>query len=531
MAGRLPQRATRTSEHEALAPALAILHARQAALGHIDEEAIHAVAAATGRSPVEVYGAVLAYPRFSLEPGRAPALSVCTGPVCRMRGADEVLRALEGAGPTHCLGLCDQAVAALTPDGPRTLRGGALTPVLLVRATHDPARTAFFGAEDPWDAVRSARALHPVAVIETIVQVDLRGRGGAGFPAGRKWQAVREAPGDQKVVVCNADESEPGTFKDRVLLDHEARRVLAGMAIAGHAVGARIGVIYIRHEYGPQHERLLDAIDELRESGLLGDEFDVIVRRGAGAYICGEETALLNSLEGRRPTPRDRPPYPFARGLFGWPTLVQNVETLAAAPAVLTREAVWFREAGRPKLYCVSGDVPSPGVFEAPMSRTASDLVVMAGGDPAQVKAFTLGGLSGGLLPPAALDTALDFDAPAEYGAFLGSGALIVLGRSRCVVRFALDAARFFAEESCGKCFPCRIGTTRLRERLETVVRRQPVDEAEVSDLTAVLATGSACGLGSSAALIAKQLLAHFREEWESHLGGRCPAGECVEAS
>lgn len=530
MAGRLPQRATRTSEHEALAPALSILHARQAALGHIDEGAMRAVAAATGQSPVEVYGAVLAYPRFSLEP-RGPLRAVCGGPVCRMKGAHEASKALAATGEAHCLGLCDQPVAALVDGDPRVVRRADLVPPEMPAAVCQPHRSPFFGPDDPWEAVRRARSLPPADVIGAITQSGLRGRGGAGFPAGRKWQAVREAPGDRKLVICNADESEPGTFKDRALLDHQPRRVLAGMAIAAHAVGARIGVIYIRHEYGPQHEHLLDAIEELRKAGLLGDGFDVIVRRGAGAYICGEETALLNSLEGRRPVPRDRPPYPFSHGLFGWPTLIQNVETLAATPAIIARGPSWFRDAGGPKLYSVAGDVLSPGVFEAAMSVTARDLVLMAGGDPAEVKAFTLGGLSGGLLPPAALGTALDFEAPRAHGAFLGSGALIVLDRSRCVVRFALDAVRFFAEESCGKCFPCRIGTTRLRERLEAAAHLQPVDEAEVSDLAAVLATGSACGLGPSAALIANQLLAHFREEWESHVGGRCPTGECVEVS
>ncbi len=531
MAGDPGQRSTPASELEALAPALSILHDRQASLGYIDEDAIRAVAAATEQSPVEVYGAVLAYPRFSVEPGRGPALSVCAGPVCRMRGADEALRSLDGATPTHCLGLCDQAVAALAPDGPRTIREGQPSPVSSRRPAYDPARSALFDGLDPWEAVLAARALDPGAVIQAVSEADLRGRGGAGFPAGRKWQAVRDAPGDSKVVVCNADESEPGTFKDRALLDHETRRVLAGMAIAGHAVGARIGIVYIRQEYGPQYERLVRTVGELREAGLLGDGFDIIVRRGAGAYVCGEETALLNSLEGRRPTPRDRPPYPFARGLFGWPTLVQNVETLAAVPAIVARGAAWFREAGHPKLYCVSGDVASPGVYEAPMTVTAKELVALAGADPGDVKAFTLGGLSGGLLPAAALDTRLDFEAPAAYGAFLGSGALIVLDRSRCVVRFGLDAMRFFAGESCGKCFPCRIGTTRLRERLEAAARFQPADESELADLIAVVTTGSACGLGPSAALIAHHVITHFTEEWQSHLRGRCLSGECTEAS
>jgi NADH-quinone oxidoreductase subunit F len=375
-----------------------------------------------------------------------------------------------------------------------------------------------------------------VELIAAVSDSGLQGRGGAGFPAGRKWEMVRGAAGDRKYLVCNLDESEPGTFKDRYILDHQPRRLLAGMIIAAHAVGASEGVVYIRYEYQEQRRRLLAEIDALRADGLLGDTFDIAVRRAAGLYVCGEESALLNSLEGKRPIPRDRPPYPTDAGLFGCPTLIQNAETLAAVPSIIAKGGAWYRDMGSPKLYCVSGDVPSPGVFELPLGTTARDLLERAG--VTDVKAFTLGGLSGGLLPASALDVKLDFEDPRRYGAALGSGAVIALGPSRCAVRFALEGMRFFAGESCGKCFPCRIGTTRLRERLDALAPALPPGAGlkpaptrdgvlEMQDIIDVLHTGSACGLGPAAATLAKHLLTYFPDEIEAHQKGHCPSGEC----
>jgi NADH-quinone oxidoreductase subunit F len=419
--------------------------------------------------------------------------------------------------------------------------------------------SAFFGDDDPVAAARTALGKPPAELIEAVSDSRLQGRGGAGFPAGRKWEMVRAVPGEPKYLVCNLDESEPGTFKDRYILDHQPRRLLAGMIIAAHAVAASQGVIYIRYEYQPQRQRLLAEIESLRSEGLLGDAFDIVVRRAAGLYVCGEESALLNSLEGKRPIPRDRPPYPTDAGLFGCPTLIQNAETLAAIPAIISKGPAWYREAGSPKLYCVSGDVARPGVFELPLGATARDLLARAGA--ADVKAFTLGGLSGGLLPASALDVKLDFEDPRRYGAALGSGALIVLGPERCPVRFALDGMRFFAGESCGKCFPCRIGTTRLREQLDALsggsrpsipggsgsptpgrsgspipggsgsptpggsgFNLTPGDgAAEMPDIIDVLHTGSACGLGPAAGTLARHLLDYFPEEVQAHKEGGCP--------
>jgi NADH:ubiquinone oxidoreductase subunit F (NADH-binding) len=522
-----------------IAPALELLHGHQARRGYLAEEDLAAVAAAIGLSVTELYGAVTAYPRFRLAPGE-PQAFVCTAPVCRLHGARAVADRLGVTAEPHCLGLCDQPVALWTPDGPRIAPvgsqlgqrppgdPGALAPPVAPPPVIGLPESAFFGPDDPFEAVATAQRLAADALIRLITASGLQGRGGAGFAAGRKWAAVRAALGEPKVVICNADESEPGTFKDRAVLDHAPRRLLAGLAIAARAVGATRGIIYLRDEYRPQHDRLAAEIDRLRGAGLLGEGFDVVLRRGAGLYICGEETALLNSLEGRRPIPRDRPPYPPTHGLSGAPTLVQNAETLAALPAIVGRGADWFRSAGQPKLYCVSGDAPAPGVFELPLGTPAGALVERAGADVGAVKAFTLGGISGGLLPAGLLDLALDFDAPRRHGAYLGSGGLIVADRSRCMVRFALDALRFYAAESCGKCFPCRIGTTRLRERLEELHGFRTVDTTELAELEAILLTGSACGLGPSAALIVQHLQHHFPDDLQAHaVEGRCPTGEC----
>jgi NADH:ubiquinone oxidoreductase subunit F (NADH-binding) len=513
--------------NEDLVPTLESLHARQEQRGYLVGADIEAVASEAGVAPADLYGAVLAYPRFRMD-ADAGEPAVCAGPACLMHAAPGVRASLGASAETHCLGLCDQPVAVLTRDGPRIACG----PTALA-APESPLpdcggrESAFFGEDDPLETTRAALARPARDLIAAVAESGLQGRGGGGFPAGRKWYAVRAAGGERKFVVCNADESEPGTYKDRVLLDHQPLRVIAGMRLAAHAVGASAGLIYIRYEYRSQYHGLLRTIERLREQGLLGERFDVAVRRGAGSYVCGEETALLESLEGQRPTPRDRPPYPFERGLLGAPTLIQNVETLAAVPAIVARGPAWFREIGRPKLYCVSGDVPTPRTFELPMTTSARELVERAGASADGVKAFTLGGISGGLLPGSRLDVRLDFEDPRRYGAALGSGGVIVAGRSRCLVRFVLGAMRFFSAESCGKCFPCRIGTLRLRERLEAAIRREELPQQEVRELIEVLAAGSACGLGTAAGLLVRHLLEHFGDEVDAHGGGSCPAGEC----
>jgi NADH-quinone oxidoreductase subunit F len=509
-----------------LAPVLELLHERQQRGGRISGVDIEALAPIAGISPAELYAVITAYPRFRLAAGSGSA--VCHGPACALRGSGEAARTLGVGDRASCLGLCDQPVALWTDDGPRVARltdAAKLEIAAAPKATIGVTETAFFGDEDPIDAVVAAVRCSPEEIIAVVDESGLQGRGGAAFPTGRKWAALRGAAAEEKYLVCNADESEPGTFKDRSVLDHQARRLLAGMRIAAHAIGATRGLIYLRCEYARQLDILNDEIRRLHREGHLGDGFDVVIRRGAGAYVCGEETALLNSLEGRRPIPRERPPYPTTSGLFGAPTLVQNVETLAAVPAIVLRGGAWYRRAGQPKLYCVSGDVAAPGVFELPTSTTARELLDRAGCDLGRLQAFTVGGLSGGLLSPEALDLRLDFEAVRRHGAHLGSGAVIAIDASRCLLDFVCQALRFFAEESCGKCFPCRIGTARLVERLEAIRAGAMGDLQEVREIVQALDRGAACGLGVAAGLIARDLLGRFGREVAAHGRRRCSAG------
>ncbi len=372
------------------------------------------------------------------------------------------------------------------------------------------------------------------------------GRGGAAFPVAAKWRAVRASPGPDKFVVCNADEGEPGTFKDRALLHLRPHLLVEGMALAGLAVGASRGIIYLRYEYPEAYRVLNEAIQQAERAGLLGKSiegsefgFEVVVRRGAGSYVCGEETALLNSLEGRRPWPRERPPYPTTHGLWGRPTLINNVETFCTVPAMLRLGADAYASLGMngnpgTKLYSLSGKVQRPGNYELPLGVTARELIFEHGGGldaGRQLKAFTLGGISGGLLGPDQLDLALDYRAPVKVGANLGSGGIIVLDDTCCVVDFARSCLAFYASESCGRCFPCRIGTVRLREYLDFATGRAPGIDARVADLKDIgsaMASLSACGLGQSAHLPLQALWTTFADELAEHTEGHsCRAGVC----
>jgi NADH:ubiquinone oxidoreductase subunit F (NADH-binding) len=474
------------------APFLAILHAVQDRLGWLPEFALQEIASALRMPLSEVFSAASFYHYFRLGPPAGPERHSCDGPACA-KGA--------GGGGISCPGRCDLPEPRFengrfepfeTPLPPPT---GETEYLFRFIRDGKPGLDAY--------RARGGYSTRPVAdPVERLRASGLSGRGGAGFPAASKWRAVREAPGEIKYVVCNADEGEPGTFKDRVLLDHDPHAILDGMRWAARTVGATCGILYLRYEY-PQSLPVLErAIAEAREAGLL-DGFPVHVRRGAGAYICGEETALLNSLEGKRPFPRERPPYPTTSGLFGRPTLVHNVETLAALPWILGRDTDVPT-----RLYSVSGDVVRPGVYELREGTPLRILVERhAGGS--RLKAATKAGLSGGFLGGPELD------GPAI------PGGVIVYDETRCMVRAAATALRFFARESCGKCFPCRIGTVRLSERL---VELPPAELAELCD---VMAATSACGLGQSVPSIVRTLARRWPGELEAHRRGTCPAGEC----
>lgn len=391
------------------------------------------------------------------------------------------------------------------------------------------------------------RSSNPEQIIQVVEASGLRGRGGAGFPTGAKWNMVQNAPGDVKYVICNADEGEPGTFKDKLILEKDPHLLLEGIILAGFATGACEGILYLRYEYPKALKILERALKEAKAAGYLGEniqesgfDFNLLLRRGAGAYICGEETSLLNSLEGKRAIPREKPPYPPQAGLFGKPTLINNVETFACVPAILEHGPEWFHDLGLgdknagTKIYSLSGDIKTPGNYELPLGITARELLYHhAGGMKAKarpLKAFTMGGLSGGFLTPEHLDMALDFDAPAGHGAMLGSGGIIILDTSRCMVDTVKECNEFFEEESCGKCFPCRLGTHRLSELLKDLTTGQANAETvqAIESISELLAKTSACGLGIGAANPLFCLLRYFSEEVQAHLENRCPASVCA---
>ena len=370
----------------------------------------------------------------------------------------------------------------------------------------------------------------------------LTGRGGAGFPTGTKWRAVAQAKDSPKTIVCNADEGEPGCFKDRALLDHDPHAVIEGMLLAARATGATRGFIYLRYEYPQTIEVLAPAIGEARQAGLLGKSilgedlhFELHLRRGAGAYICGEEGSLLNSLEGKHPFPRNRPPYPVTHGYMDLPTVVNNVETLASVPPILRRGAQWYRNLGLgehagAKVISLSGDIAKPGNYEVPMGLPLATLLYDWAGGPGggrTIQAVTMAGLSGGFLAGEDLNVTLDEPSIRSKGSFLGAGGIIVYDNTRNMMDAAHAAMSFFADESCGKCFPCRIGTKRLEERL--AVQHGPADfdawTQEVESIGNTMKATSACGLGMAAPLVSDSLIRYFPDVVKRGLSQRGSKG------
>ncbi|MFE5964740.1 NADH-ubiquinone oxidoreductase-F iron-sulfur binding region domain-containing protein [Streptomyces sp. NPDC056463] len=372
----------------------------------------------------------------------------------------------------------------------------------------DPGSVDDYRAHGGYAALRRAFALGPAGVVREVTESGLVGRGGAAFPTGRKWQATASQPDSPHYVVCNADESEPGTFKDRVVMEGDPYALVEAMTVAGYAVGAHRGYLYIRGEYPRALGRLGHAIQEARTRGLLGDDvlgsgfaFDIEIRRGAGAYICGEETALFNSIEGYRGEPRSKPPFPVEKGLFGKPTAANNVETLVNVLPVLTRGAEAFR-ATETKLFCLSGNVDRPGVYELPFGATLGELLALAG-RPDTLRAVLLGGAAGGFVRPDELDIPLTFEGTRAAGTTLGSGVVLVLDDSVDLPRILLRIAEFFRDESCGQCVPCRVGTVRQEEALHRIKDRTGAaaadDIALLREVGQALRDASICGLGQTA--------------------------------
>lgn len=535
--------------------------------GGLTREAIEDVARALCIPRERAYGVASFYSMIDLEPGSEKVVRVCDGPVCWLRRASEVREAAEKlfgeseeyrVERTSCLGLCDHAPALLfgdeqagpvhpnevkdLPEGYRGTRQDYSNPLpgevrVMMKDIDkvDPLSLESAIEHGAYEALEKALQMQPEDVIAEISESGLQGRGGAGFPVGRKWGFVAQAQGSPKYVVCNADESEPLIFKDRVMMESKPHQLLEGMAIAGYATGAQEAFIYIRGEYEPQAEILEQAIHQAEEAGWLGDaiqgtdfSFHIHVHRGAGAYICGEETALIESLEGKRGEPRLRPPYPPSYGYQGKPTLVNNVETLSAVPAILLHGADWwkslsdFRTPGT-KVYMVLGHVQRPTLFEAPFGLTLRQIIDEFGGGmlPGSKFQFALsGGAAGLIVPPDYLDVPIDYRSASE-GVSLGAGSFLVCDQTVSPVAFLREVMHFFSVETCGKCTPCRIGTYQSVELLDRLSRGQgkPRDLEDLYNIAGVAQVASFCGLGQSIAMPVHSALRHFQDAFTRSIG------------
>jgi len=473
---------------------LPALRAAQRRVGWVTPGALGYTSRRLDVPPADAYGVATFYALLALEERPTEVLHVCTDLTCRLAGAT----ATDGSVPSPCLGLCERAPASLrTVAGPEPReeqipptspplpqRGdGGLKLLRRIAEDVDPESPPEFRA------LERARELGPERVIELVKASPLLGRGGAAFPTGVKWEAVARQSARPHYLVCNADESEPGTFKDRVLMEQDPFALVESIGIAAFATGCERAFVYVRAEYPLAHERLRNAIDK-SEVGV-----EIELRIGAGAYVCGEETALFQSIEGYRGEPRNKPPFPVEVGLYGRPTVVNNVETLLNVPYIVLEE-----DRRDTRLFCVSGNVARPGLYELELGTPLSELLDLAGAQPP--KAVLLGGAAGSFLRPDQLDLPLSFEAAREAGATLGSGVVIVYGEQADLVDAILRIAEFFRDESCGQCVPCRIGTVRQEEALHRLASgKTNGDEMRVlADLTQVMRDASICGLGQTAA-------------------------------
>ncbi|WP_405829116.1 NAD(P)H-dependent oxidoreductase subunit E [Streptomyces sp. NBC_01176] len=534
------------------------LHAVNDRVGWISEGALGYLCRRLTVPPAEAYGVATFYAMFSVKPRPATVLHVCTDLACMAAGAPELCEGVEsrlgpGSGVTvergPCLGLCERAPAALAVRAGDPVRTAVAAPATVERAVltasapgsaaeEPPAARALPQAGDPslmllgrvgvvdpadlddyrahggYTALRRAFALGPAGVIREVTDAGLVGRGGAAFPTGRKWRATASEPDTPHYLVCNADESEPGTFKDRVVMEGDPYALVEAMTVAAYAIGAHKGYLYLRGEYPRALRRMEHAIGQARARGLLGDDvlgqgyaFDIEIRRGAGAYICGEETALFNSIEGYRGEPRSKPPFPVEKGLFGRPTAENNVETLVNVLPILTGGAEAYAAIGTPgstgpKLYCVSGSVERPGVYELPFGATLGELLELAGVREG-LRAVLLGGAAGGFVRPDELHVPLTFEGTREAGTTLGSGVVMAFDDTVPLPRLLLRIAAFFRDESCGQCVPCRVGTVRQEEALHRIAERAGAaaadDVALLREVGRAMRDASICGLGQTA--------------------------------
>jgi NADH-quinone oxidoreductase subunit F len=547
---------------------LPALHALQDRVGFISQPGLAYICRRLTIPPAEAYGVATVYALLATSPRPPVMVHLCDDLACRIAGAEAIASDLErslgpAGGPSGwlrspCLGSCERAPAALFTIAGEPPRAFTAAPVdaagLLARLEAagpletdaprpadavpqagdpslrllgrigrvDPLDLAGYRAAGGYEGLIGAIAAGPSDTIAEVTASRLVGRGGAAFPTGRKWAAVADQPGEH-LLVCNADESEPGTFKDRVVLEGDPFAVIEGMTIAAFAAGCHRGYLYIRGEYPAAEATIRAAIDVARDAGLLGDDilgsgfgFDIEVRRGAGAYIAGEETALFESIEGRRAEPRNKPPFPVTHGLFGKPTVVNNIETLVNVPLLLREGAAAYAAIGTegsagPKLFCLSGHVDRPGVYEVPFGTTLRELIAMAGGPSSDrsLQAVLLGGAAGAFVGPDELDVPLTFEGTRTIGATVGSGVVLVLDRSVDLLDLARRIARFFRDESCGQCVPCRVGTVRQEELIARIAAGRdanggtaapPWQELELlRELGQAMRDASICGLGQTA--------------------------------
>ncbi len=526
---------------------------------------------------------------------------VCGGTACCSGGADKIVEAfaneLEAAGlkekvqvvTTGCLGFCEQGpIVKILPQGTfyvqvkaedvkeivaehlvkgrvvqrlcydpeqaKKLVAEANIPfyqkqyriVLRNCGVIDPEKIEDYIARDGYKAIEKVLfEMTPEQVVDEMLKSGLRGRGGAGFPTGMKWKFAQQQPKGQKYMVCNADEGDPGAYMDRSTLEGDPHSILEAMTIAGYAIGASKGFIYIRAEYPLAIHRLQVAIGQAHELGLLGDDilgsgfsFDIELRFGAGAFVCGEETALLQSIEGNRGMPKPRPPFPAVKGLWGRPTVINNVETLANIPVIINKGADWFSKIGTAttkgtKVFALTGKVNNSGLIEVPMGTTLREIIFDIGGGIRgghQFKAAQTGGPSGGIIPPQFLDTPIDYESLAKIGSIMGSGGLIVMDETDCVVDIAKFYLDFTVDESCGKCAPCRIGGRKLLNYLKKITDGRGTEQ-DIKDMEAIcdaMNKASLCGLGQTASNPVRSTLLYFMDEYMEHIKDKkCRSGKC----
>jgi len=544
---------------------LPALWALQERIGWISPGGLNEICRRLTIPPADAYGVASFYALFALEPRPARVVHVCDDVACRCHGAQDLVAQVEERfGPegelsddgsttwyrSPCLGQCDRAPAALvsvageepleraqapvaadavlallaggkpapSPSAPLPQAGDPALRLLRRVGVVDPSSIDDYRAHGGYAALRRAFELGPAGVLREVSDSKLLGRGGAAFPTGVKWEAVAKQPARPHYLICNADESEPGTFKDRAVLEGDPFAVVEAMTIAAHATGCERGYVYLRGEYPEARHALEHALEQARERGFLGDDvmgegfaFDVEIRRGAGAYICGEETAIFESIEGRRGEPRNKPPFPVEVGLFGKPTVVNNVETLVNVLDVVLGSGPSFAEVGTEgstgtKLLCVSGHVARPGTYEVPFGATLREILDLAGGVPGgrALQAVLMGGAAGGFLGPDDLDVALTFEGVREAGTTLGSGVVLVLDETIDLPRLLMRIAGFFRDESCGQCVPCRVGTVRQEESLARLLAGEPRGGVErelalIAEVGQCMRDASICGLGQTA--------------------------------